>query len=225
MTRKVVTRSPHRRVGIIPCPWLQSTPVEYESLLERDFVRLALFSPGLIAVYSQPFKIDLGEVGTYTPDFLLSYPQSMRLVVEVKPNEFSKSEKNQKLFAAVAQRLQENGFEFCIATDARIRKRDRHENAAVLLRYARSHFVSADVQRALAYAHANPEGISIEEVCVKARVRKELILHLIGQRKLSLNRNLDFSSKQIVRLISKGDGHGNLHPAAWLNCENWATPL
>ncbi len=136
MTRKVVTRSPHRRVGIIPCPWLQSTPVEYESLLERDFVRLALFSPGLLAVYSQPFKIDLGEDGTYTPDFLLSYPKSARLVVEVKPNVFSKSDKNQKLFAAAAQTLRKNGFEFCVATESQIRKRDRHENAAVLLRYA-----------------------------------------------------------------------------------------
>ncbi len=222
MTRKVVTRSPHRRVGIISCPWLQSTPVEYESLLERDFVRLALLSPGLVAIYSQPFTIDLGEAGTYTPDFLLSYSKSVRLVVEVKPDIYSRSEKNSALFAAAAQKLNESGFDFSVATDTRIRRRDRHGSGAVLLRYARSHFDPAEIQRALAYVHINPEGISVEEICAKAQVRKELILHLIGQRKLSLNRNLEFSSKQIVKLNSKGDGHDNLHPAAWLGCTNWS---
>nr|WKF58516.1 hypothetical protein HUO10_003016 [Paraburkholderia busanensis] len=39
--RKVVTGAPHRRVGLIACAWFQSTPIEYESLLERDFVRIA----------------------------------------------------------------------------------------------------------------------------------------------------------------------------------------
>ena len=43
--RSVVTRSPHRRVGYIPCPWLQGHHVAYESLLECRFVRIALLYP------------------------------------------------------------------------------------------------------------------------------------------------------------------------------------
>ena len=65
--RKVVTRSPHRRVGLIACPWFQSTPIEYESLLERDFVRLALLDLEISSIAHQPFSLDLGELGTYFP--------------------------------------------------------------------------------------------------------------------------------------------------------------
>lgn len=53
--RKVVTRAPHRRVGLIACPWFQPNTIEYESLLERDFVRLALLDPDVSSISHQPF--------------------------------------------------------------------------------------------------------------------------------------------------------------------------
>lgn len=54
--RKVVTRAPHRRVGLIACPWFQPNTIEYESLLERDFVRLALLDPDVSSISHQPFS-------------------------------------------------------------------------------------------------------------------------------------------------------------------------
>src|SRR5690606_41488003 len=86
--RPVVTRSPHRRVGYIPCPWLQSHHVAYESLLECRFVRVALLYPALKEILHQPFRLDLGELGTYTPDYLLRCASQEDVVVVVKPQQF-----------------------------------------------------------------------------------------------------------------------------------------
>lgn len=220
--RKIVTRSPHRRVGVIPCPWLQIEPVEYESLLERDFIRLALLSPDLVGIRSQPFRIDVADLGTYTPDFLVTYTKSIRLVVEVKPSKFAGTEKYEKLFVAANEKLVASGFEFCVATEESIHKADRNNRAAILLRYARSHFESEAILRVLALANTCPDGISISELSDGANVSKEMVLHLIARRKLELNRKLDYSPNQLVKPILKGDQHGGIHPAAWLGCKNWS---
>jgi hypothetical protein len=223
--RKIVTRSPHRRSGIIPCPWLQSEPIEYESLLERDFVRLALFSPDLVSIRSQPFRIDLGELGTYTPDFLLTYAKSYRLVVEVKPAVYSETEKYQKLFSAAAGTMNASGITFATASDTQIGRNDRSDRAAVLLRYARSDFSPVDVHRTLLHANSCPDGVSISDLAAHTKVSRELVLHLIGQRKLFIDHQLDASGNQTVKPITKGNGNGYLHPAAWLGCTNWTSSL
>jgi hypothetical protein len=45
MSRKVVTRAPHREVGVVNAGWLLNHPVEHESHLERRFVMVALSCP------------------------------------------------------------------------------------------------------------------------------------------------------------------------------------
>ena len=57
--RPVVTRSPHRMVGMVCCPWLQDQPIEHESMLERHFIMAALSIPGLRHIQHQPFKLHL----------------------------------------------------------------------------------------------------------------------------------------------------------------------
>lgn len=82
--RKVITRSPRRKVGYINCKWFQNERIEHESQLEKRFVQCALLCPRLLSIKSQPFKIQISKKSTYTPDFLLTFDDGSIIVVEVK---------------------------------------------------------------------------------------------------------------------------------------------
>lgn len=82
--RKVVTRSPQRKVGYVNCRWFQNESIEHESQLEKRFVQCALLCPKLAHIKSQPFKLSISKKSTYTPDFLLTFEDGSQLVVEVK---------------------------------------------------------------------------------------------------------------------------------------------
>ena len=195
--RKVVTRAPHRRVGLIACPWFQPDVIEYESLLERDFVRLALLDPQVSSISHQPFSLNLGEFGNYVPDFLLEGP-GRRLVVEVKPEERALNTKNKPRLACAERVLQERGFDFLIATEKFIRQDKRHERASILLRYARSQLPTDLSQRVAKVASRHPQGITIRALASEAQTSIDTVLHLVGRRRLRINKALSFDDDQLV---------------------------
>lgn len=195
--RKVVTRSPHRRVGLIAWPWFQPTPIEYESLLERDFVRLALLDLRFSSIAHQPFSLDLEEFGTYFPDFLLVGPDK-KVVVEVKPDVRARNDRNKPRLACAQRLLQEKGFQFVVATDKQIHRGKRHVRASVLLRHARSHVSSGITERVLAAASHFPAGTTIRHLACEAAAPVETVLHLVGRRCLRINTAFDFDEAQLV---------------------------
>lgn len=195
--RKVVTRSPHRRVGLIACPWFQPDAIEYESLLERDFVRIALLDPEFSSICHQPFSLNLGELGTYVPDFLL-VGTTRKLVVEVKPERRARNARNKPRLACAERLLQDQGFDFMVATEEFIHRGKRHERASILLRHARSQVASHLTSRVLAVASSSNGGIEIRELASKAQTSIETVLHLVGRRRLQINNTLHFNDDQLV---------------------------
>ncbi|MGS0621299.1 Tn7 transposase TnsA N-terminal domain-containing protein [Ralstonia sp. VS2407] len=195
--RKVVTRSPHRRVGLIACPWFQPNVIEYESLLERDFVRLALLDPENSSISHQPFSLDLGELGNYVPDFLLM-GRNRRLVVEVKPEEHARSTRNKPRLARAQGLLREQGFHFMVATDKLVHQGKRHVRASILLRHARSRIAAELTSRVIVIASTLPEGIQIRKLAAEAQTSIETVLHLVGRRHLRINSALHFDDNQLV---------------------------
>ncbi|MCO5413300.1 TnsA endonuclease N-terminal domain-containing protein [Ralstonia mojiangensis] len=195
--RKVVTRSPHRRVGLIACPWFQPNTIEYESLLERDFVRIALLDPEISSISHQPFLLNLGEFGNYVPDFLLVSP-TRKLVVEVKPEERALNTKNKPRLACAERVLCERGFDFLVATEKFIRRDKRHDRAAILLRYARSQLPADLIKRVTVVASGHPLGIPIRALASEAQTSIDTVLHLIGRRCLRINEALNFDEDQVV---------------------------
>jgi hypothetical protein len=86
-TRKVITRSPHRSVGAIHEPWLQSTPIQHESHLEKQCVEVLLLMPGIVQIESQPFAVEFtvqGRQRNYTPDFRVTLADGSQALVEPK---------------------------------------------------------------------------------------------------------------------------------------------
>ncbi|MDP9154871.1 MAG: TnsA endonuclease N-terminal domain-containing protein [Pseudomonadota bacterium] len=207
IVRQVVTRSPHRRVGLVACPWFQALPVEYESLLERDFIRLALLDRDISAISHQPFVMDLGDLGRYTPDFLL-LSSSSKVVVEVKPSEFASNSKNGPRLARANEMLRLQGYRFFVATEKFIHSDKRHERAAILLRHARSR-LPADISREVLHkASCAPEGVAIQTLAVRAAVPVPTVLALIGQRLLRIDSSLRFNNEALV--FPTGEDHGYL---------------
>ena len=195
--RKVVTRSPFRRVGTVACPWFRHAPIEYESLLERDFIRLALLSLKVSAIFEQPFTLDLGDAGRYTPDFLLMHEHGP-IVVEVKPSARASEAEIQSRLASAAKMLAGRNHRFMVATEDFIRADKRHDRAALILRQARSHLQFNVTSKVLAIASRRPDGITIRHLADKVGVPQSTVLHLVGRRQLRIGESLHIDEHQLV---------------------------
>lgn len=204
--RQIVTRSPHRRVGRIACPWFQPAAIEYESLLERDFVRLALLDLSITSISHQPFSLNLGELGTYIPDFLL-VGQTKKLVVEVKPQVRASDPRNKPRLARAKQVLQDRGYQFIVATDQVIQAQGRHARAGVLLRHARGQISPQVSARVLEIVSRYPTGVSLEKVASAADTSIHTILHLVGRRLVRINTSLNLCESDLVYPLGTDNVH------------------
>lgn len=216
--RKVVTRSPHRRVGYISCPWFQDEQIEYESLLEQGFIRIALLCPGLAQIKDQPFKLALPDGKHYTPDLLLTFRDSSRLVVEVKPS--AHIPKHIEKLTAAGEILHGLGYQFLVCTEREIDHGQRRSHAARILRQAISATAGrhAEVVRRLVpelkfpialSSLADATGLAPYEL-VGAIGRKALVL----QPDLNLDYIYSYSHFEEMRDVSSSY-------SAWLSPPDW----
>lgn len=127
--------------------------IAFESTLERDFLIRMEFYVGVLDVIPQPVEIPFigpkGQTYTYTPDFLVYYRLGSRwyddypkpMLVEVKPKaEWSKNwHKWLPKWKAAWRHAQEQGWEFHIHDESRIRDRVL-ENIRFLEPYKRMQF-------------------------------------------------------------------------------------
>jgi hypothetical protein len=180
-TRKVVQRSPAHSVRLIHLPHLQTDPIEADSSLERDFVHVAALCPFLHSIKHQPFKVVLGD-NKYTPDFLLTFNDTSRLVVEVKPAK--KLANYTDIFARASKKLSDSGVGFLIVDDDNIRRDGRTERALQIRRYAKSAFSQASKAHAMKIASGSADGLLIESFVSDPAISKALIFHLISTHKL-----------------------------------------
>jgi hypothetical protein len=184
--RKVVTRSPHRSVGIMACSWVQDEGIEYESQLERRFLQQALLLPGLKRIRHQPFKIgytDSGREKHYTPDFLLDFEGGERVLVEVKPDVFVK--KNTVIFDIAKSTLSDADIPFFVITDKLIDIKNKVNNASLILRYGRGSIPQEKTDHFYQYGSDSPP-TSIKEILQRFNLTFGDLLHLIARKKIFL---------------------------------------
>ena len=215
--RKIVTRSPHRRVGYVPCPWLQQDHVAYESLLEASFIRIALLCPNLQQLSHQPFRLELGELGTYTPDFLLKCYGFENLVVEVKPS--AHIAKHAEKLRAASQILNEKGCQFLLCTELEIYADERAERAAQILRPTRSVLPAKMVSQ---IADRLPEliyPISADALAAKLGVSLQQVLYLVGRRYLQAPS--DLHTDELYYTANEEIGNGHFSARTWLGSAAW----
>lgn len=214
--RNLNSRSPHRRVGYISCPWLQNIQLQYESLLELNFARIALLCPHLVSIRSQPFKLDLGNGTHYTPDFQLKFRSGYEITCEVKPKVFVARHREKLLLAQSV--LAKHKIDFLLTTDSHIYTDARHERASTYIRYARTNVLDEDLNRAKRLVDELQFPITIEKIFKETGLSKPMLLHLIGIRFLSIESDLYGHKVNITNNIKEYDDY--LSARAWIGGAN-----
>lgn len=114
--------------------------IDFESLLERDYLVLTRFWHPKAKIEEQPVKIpyvtDHGRASHYTPDFLVDFGTGRCELIEVKPAEVLIEEKEhfRARFAAAADFASAKGWVFLIKSEIDI-KLPALPNAHFLLHY------------------------------------------------------------------------------------------
>jgi hypothetical protein len=198
--RKVISRSPTHTVREINLPHVQPEPVEADSNPERCFVHIAALYPFIHKITDQPFCLHLGN-RRYTPDFLLEFKDSSRLVAEVKPE--SRMEEYKELFTQAVEKLAAYGYEFLVAKDVDITRDELASRALLIRRYCKTTFSKEICDQAIQVVEACKGGISMREVTNTHQISHEVILHLIGYHQLCTDNNLAIDDHAIVKSTRK----------------------
>lgn len=209
MTRKVVTRSPHREVGIVNAGWLLDHPVQHESHLERRFIIAALSCPVVCDIKHQPFTLELAEAGSprkYTPDFLITFRDETCLVVEVKPQ--ANLKRHEARLQAAEQMLQSGGQRFFVATDKLIDGNDLSARAMLLMRYGRMRCSEDQGKDALeALRRTGRTNISVQEL-VQQGLAEDLVWSLVTRHQCHVPADFQIDGTQAITLTPyTGDCH------------------
>lgn len=120
--------------------------VDFESMIERDYLYLLDFEPDVEWFEEQPLTIGYrldGQDLRYTPDFHVA--RGGNLLVECKPAALVAAPENQPKFRAARAWCAERSWTFLVVTDKEIRAGWRLKNVRFLTRYAR-HRVPSEVR-------------------------------------------------------------------------------
>ncbi|MFZ6845844.1 Tn7 transposase TnsA N-terminal domain-containing protein [Undibacterium sp. RuTC16W] len=219
--RKVITRSPHRTVGLVSCGWLQKEVIEYESQLERRFIQRMLLTPGVKRIIDQPFTVTYGEEKdkSYTPDFLVEFFSGRTLIIEVKPEVFVK--KWIEIFDQVSSILTQRVLSFHVVTDRMIDQADLPVMIELLLRYARGSVPDQSVEAVQAALRSTAESLSIAAVMQMAQVDKTVVLHMLGRTMLIFHDSISLADDTHIKSISLETDHENICIPSWLDAAAW----
>jgi len=176
-----------------------------------------LLCPSIQSISHQPFRLDLGRLGTYTPDYLLACGSLQNLVVEVKPSTFV-SRHREKLCAA-QEVLQARGCDFLVSTEQELCRDDRHDRAGQILRHARSLLSTADVTRLLDGIRTVDFPISAQALAIHLDVSLNQVMYLVGRRYLCVSPDLQIS--QLYNPKTKEKSNVDISIGAWLGRADW----
>lgn len=215
MTRKVVTRAPHREVGIVNASWLLDHAVEHESHLEKRFIIVALSCPVVVDITHQPLEIWLGpdKSNRYTPDFLVTFSDGDKVVVEVKPAAFIKQHKA-RLDAAKAE-LASMGFKFIVVTDKEIDAHGLSSRALLLMRYGRLFIGEMEALTCRRLLENSFRGSAAVRDLVEQGVSEETVWNLVARHQLKVPPPINLSADEIVS-INQPEENCNDFFCTWL---------
>ena len=209
MSRKIVTRAPHREVGVINAGWLLNHPVEHESHLERRFVIAALACPVVKDIVHQPFTMPLrnGEKDErYTPDFKVTFIDGESVIVEVKPEVFLK--KHEEKLKRAEQQMRADGQRFLVITDSMIDGQALAARALLLMRYGRLRFTNQEALECLRAMREACQGSASVKALVAQGLSEPLIWNLVARHECRVPADFSVEPEQTVNLDPvEGDSH------------------
>lgn len=208
MPRKVVTRNPHREVGVLNPGWLLDHPVEHESNLEKNFIMVALACPVVKDIVHQPITLTLishnGESQKYTPDFRIRFSDDTQIIVEVKPEVFVAKDKDKHDLAK--SQLADEGMPFLVITDKHINANGLSSRAILLMRYARLTFDEDAALQCKQLLEMEFSGSARVHELVSKGISEALVWNMVAAHQLRVPVGLNINPQEIVESnTQKGD--------------------
>jgi hypothetical protein len=220
-TRQVVSHAPAKTVRIINLRGILSHPVEAESSLEADFIRRVAFSPPTVSVVAQPFVLPVSPRG-YTPDFFpIFLTANPKVIVEVKLSK--KIAKYADLFDRSAEFLLSKGFTFYVVTERELRKKKIHERALLIRRYAKAIFSECERQRVSNELSNYPSGLPLGSLIRKAKVCRELVIHMIAWKTVTTGPKLNIDDSAVVTLRAFAEKSHAINFERWFDIGPWGS--
>lgn len=220
MTRKIVSGSPHREVGIINPRWLLDHPVHHESHLERRFVMSALACPIVTDIVHQPITVEFdGETsGRYTPDFKVEFKDGDWTYIEVKPEVFLS--KHEERLNAAKEYFSSRGEKFLVVTDKLIDKDELGKKAILLMRYARMQFSENETQACLKeFEHYTEKYVEFKDLLARG-LSDALIWSMVARHELRIPPGIEMNMETPVSINSEKENcHDQL--CAWFGIATW----
>lgn len=143
-------------------------PIECESLLELDFVRLCEIDPLITGILQQPCEITWLDADRlkhkHIPDFAVQHVRG-RFLFEVKTWKKARDPRVVARKAPMVAALAPYGIKYRVVTDRTIRCTPMLANAKIVLKGLKTRPLESDRLASLAVVEAAPAGISLEAVC------------------------------------------------------------
>lgn len=201
MGRTVVTRTPHREVGVVNPAWLLDHEVEHESHLERRFIIAALACPVVVDIIHQPLTLSLMALAdakpqTYTPDFKVRLRDGTVIIIEVKPQKFV--EKHAAKLGQAEQLVRADGYRFLIVTDEHIDGNDLAARSMLLMRYGRLQFSDADAKAHLDQLRDACQGSASVHQLVSRGLSQEAIWNMVARHKCRVPADFSIDADQTI---------------------------
>jgi hypothetical protein len=140
--------------------------VDYESLIERDFLYLLDFEPEVTWFMEQPLTItytDQAKTRNYTPDFHM-ISNGRNILVECKPQQFVTKASNQLKFAAAEHWCTAKDWDFQVVTDEQLHSSYRLHNIKYLTQFARYNIAAEVKNRIHTFLSTVPAPITIAKI-------------------------------------------------------------
>lgn len=208
MVRKVVSRAPHREVGIVNPAWLLNHSVEHESHLERRFIMVALSCPVVTDIEHQPLEIwlDPEQTHKYTPDFKVTFRDGDSVIVEVKPRVFVKA--HEERLQSAERCLQVMGQKFQVVTDEHVDANGLSARAMLLMRYGRLQFSDDEALACYRLLKEECNGSASVGQLMQRGVSEVLIWNLVARHQFRIPAGICLDPCEIV---SVNTNHGGCH--------------
>ncbi len=216
MTRKVVTRTPSREVGVVNPSWLLDRPVEHETFLEKCFIMVALSCPVVTEIIHQPIKMKLvhgpDDTETYTPDFKIVFCDGDHTIVEVKATHFV--QKNQRKLDAAKRQLASDGLKFDLFTEKEINKNGLSARAILLMRYARMTFSELDALECKRLLEEECSGSAHVHELMSKGANEALIWNMVARHNFRVPAGLNITPLETVE-INHPQGECHVYFRSW----------
>lgn len=210
--RKIIRRSPKRRVGALCFPHLSNNQIEWESTLERDAYSLFAFCPTVAGLETQPIELQYTFPNetikrVYFPDACVMPRLGRPIYVEVKPVDDINMQENRVRFPIIHRVFEEKGARFEILSDAVIRSEPRLKNVKFLLRY-RNILIEAQQKNDLLEMCCGSE-LSISELVDKTGIDLGMLYATVAQGVLSVDLEKLITTDSLLKVCSRADEYSH----------------